>query len=493
MRRSLMASLMAVLTLGSSACTALVTPASAPAEPTGAMPSWQSASPTAAASRPAPDTSALAAVPRTTPVRGRATRITDVDGDGRPDIVWSDPSEAVAVAYGNGRVQSVDPASLGVTRGSDQLTAFGSDVAVGDLNRDGFSDVVAVDASGSVREKDVTAVWVLWGGEDGLSVRRAEVLATAPAWSGPVAVIAQPTPVVALSTREGRRGNGTVRLYPVRGDGRLGTYRLLGQDAAGLHGRIDKVATSNFGELLAASGDRLVIGDPAYLDTPTSAADGALWVLRLRAGLRFDAVKVTRAGLGLKRGTRFTESFVRSVSVLGDRVVVGSDQGWAGHESAGSVTTFTVEARAGELRVGGAAEFTKDSPGVPGTAGRTDLWGARVQAVELCDGVPGALVLGGADSGVDGEKETMYGTIVSVPFAQASTCPGQLLASGVDSGRAPLAVARTHPSGTPGELPVVSLANPLQLQVGWPGASSVLDLTGRAGVPGLVVLAAPAA
>jgi len=216
-------------------------------------------------------------------------------------------------------------------------------------------------------------------------------------------------------------------------------------------------------------------------------------VLRLTSGLTFDAVKVTRSSLGLKRGTRDVESFVRSVSILGDRVVVGSGQSWAKHEGAGSVTSFWVVAEATGMRVADTIEVAKDSPGVPGTAGPNQGWGSKVQAIMLCDGVPGALVQADADSGVDSERETTYATIVSVAFASASSCPGQLLASGVDSALTAIGVARTDPSGTANELPVVGSADPLQLRIGWLGATTLLDLSVVESVSAVYTPAAPAA
>jgi len=102
-------------------------------------------------------------------------------------------------------VQSVTAADLGLTGGADGVTAFGSAIAVGDLNRDGFTDVVTTDASASAGDQDVTAIWVRWGSTDGVSADRAEVVGSAPAWSGRLAVVALPEPVLALGTSEHRR------------------------------------------------------------------------------------------------------------------------------------------------------------------------------------------------------------------------------------------------------------------------------------------------
>ena len=64
---------------------------------------------------------------------------------------------------------------------------------------------MTTDASASAGDQDVTAIWVLWGSTDGISADRAEVVATAPTWSGRLAVVALPEPVLALGTSEHRR------------------------------------------------------------------------------------------------------------------------------------------------------------------------------------------------------------------------------------------------------------------------------------------------
>ncbi len=126
-------------------------------------------------------------VPTAAPDRPtRPTRINDVDGDGRLDVVFVDPGEisttegdgagrpgSVQVLFGDGKLQQVTTVEL-----HDRLfedSAFGSGLVVGDLNRDGYADIVvsdqfALDYRGRV--------WALWGSAAGISAARTTVLAT---------------------------------------------------------------------------------------------------------------------------------------------------------------------------------------------------------------------------------------------------------------------------------------------------------------------------
>jgi hypothetical protein len=407
------------------------------------------------------------------------------------DIVWSGytPGEdyRVQVAFGDGRIQSLGAADVGDVPGPDGVNGFGADLVVGDLNRDGFADIVVGDPLATVDGKTVTSLWALWGAADGISATRATLLGTAPALSTGLTFVPLPEPVLALGTDEHR--SGSVRLYPVAADGSLGRHRLITLATPGISGRIDPVAGSNFGQALAASGRLLVISDPNQFVGGIDA--GAVWVLNMLPGLTFRAAKATQNGSGMPDIGEEGDDYGESVSVLGDRVVVGvPGESWRGHESAGAVAAFRVRLVGGTPRLSDAVQVTQDSPGVPGVAQASAAFGWRVQATLLCQGVPGALVFTDFDSGH--VEDASFGTVSSVPFRDAGSCKAQRLATWVSGVRQPLTVVRTRPEGTSGELPAVGQREEHQLGFGWPGSQRVVDVGGPDKV-GIDLLAAPAA
>lgn len=471
-------------------------PHQAPADPAGVPRSSLSPTPIVTTALPTATTDNSSADPSPTPITARTTtgrstpsRINDIDGDGRVDVAWSGFSSAsvykVQVAFGDGRVQSIGAADVGEQLTPDTTTIFGAMIVVADLNRDGYSDIVATDPFIRYRGEDVTTIWALWGGPDGISGKRATLLTRAP-WSAySLAFVPLPEPVLALGTGEDRCGS--VRLYPVRADGSLGRHRLLTLQTPGIEGGPDIVGGTNFGRGLAASGNLLVLGDEAH----GRVEAGAVWVLHMLPGLAFKALRVTQDSPGMPDRAESRDGYGVAVSILGDRVVVGvPGESWAGHEGAGAVASFRIRLVNGQPRAYDGTQVTQDSGGIPGTATTQQIFGNQVQATILCDGVPGALVHTAADSGVG--DETLFGTVSSVPFDHASRCPGVVLATWVRDGRRPLSVARTDPAGSVGELPVVGLQDEYRLGIGWPARQDVVGPLGADAVA-VEVLAVPAA
>ena len=472
-------------------------PHQTPADPASAPPTSSPSSPaTATTAIPTASSGSSSADPSPTPITARSTighskpsRINDIDGDGRVDIVWSGFNSAsvheVQVAFGDGRVQAISATDVGEQVAADATTIFGAMIVVADLNRDGYADIVATDPFVTYKGKDVTTIWALWGGPDGISGKRATLLTRAP-WSAySLAFVPLPEPVLALGTDEHRCGS--VRLYPVRADGSLGRHRLITLLTPGIEGEPDIVGGTNFGRGLAASGNLLVLGDEAH----GRVEAGAVWVLHMLPGLAFKALRVTQDSPGMPDKAESRDAYGVAVSILGDRVVVGvPGESWPGHEDAGAVASFRVRLVNGQPRAYDGVQMTQDSAGVPGTATTQQIFGTHVQATILCDGVPGALVQTAADSGVG--DETLFGTVSSVPFDHASGCPGVVLATRVRDGRQPLSVARTDPAGSAGELPVVGLQDENRLGIGWLPRQDMVGPLGADPV-GVEVLAVPTA
>lgn len=416
---------------------------------------------------PAPAAAAPASHPTSVP-----TRINDIDGDGKVDIVGiagpdSGPP-AVAVVFGDGRIQSVSATQLGDRLHDD--STFGIGLAVGDLNSDGYADIVVSDSSGPRNYRGI--VWALWGSPRGISAKRSTVLArggTSDLFGRALAFIPSPEPVLAVGDRASRAGG--VSLFPVRSDGTLGAPHRITIGSPGIVGAA--APDSGFGESLAASGDLLVVGAAG-----AGPASGAAYVLQLQSGLRYWATRVMEGSRGVPGRPGRASAFGRSVSVLGDRVAIGSDDRVGFHDDAGAVQVVRVERTGHGLRIHPGRRLTQASPGVPGRPGNEHDFGTDVLVTKLCAGTYGALVAA-TDRGP-----------FAVPFSHAPTCPGRRLDTHHGSGNPAFTIVRTRPSGTVGEAFAVMDENTLSVFAGTTQTDT--DLGGTP-AEGLRTLAPPAA
>ncbi len=411
----------------------------------------------------------------------KATRINDIDGDGRLDLVFVDrgteqedegPSRpgSVQVLFGNGKVQHVTYAELGRPKSNE--SELGQGLVVGDLNQDGYADVVVSDPNADPGSSG--AVWAIWGSPTGISASRTTVLIRGrdlDAVGGSIAFIPLPEPVLAISSAVNSTGPpGYVDLYRVTRDGRLGAHRRVAIGSPGIAGAAPPDA--GFGWSLAASGDLLVIGAPGA--GPVQDA-GAAYILQLLPGLKYWATRVLQGSKGVPGTPEKSDGMGTSVSVLNDRVAIGVPyERLRGHEFAGAIQLLRVERTTRGLRVHPGRLVTQASAGVPGELGTNHFLGAEVLVTRLCGRGYGVLT---GESGTD--------RVLSVPFSPGPCSGGwvspQDATTGIDPARAvwpPFSIFRDVPSGSDKDRPVIAVGRST-VTIGWPGEVTTTNLTGR--------------
>lgn len=334
------------------------------------------------------------------PAKDSPTAIADIDGDGRPDLVVVDrggptgePADrregSVQVALSSGDIQRWTMSDLGLP--SADSTNFGAGRLVVDLNLDGYADLLVSDPTPTEADSR-GAVYVLWGGPDGLSPGRFATLAAGPeasftGWS--MALVPQPRRVLAVGTQHATGGG--VALYPVGDDGSLGEPRLIDLDSPGIPG--GRTKGNEFGSVLSASGNTLAIGDPGATIEQAPRA-GAVTLLRL-SNDGYTAERISQATEGVRGTPEAGDEFGWSVSLYRGLLAVGvPGEGLGTLDDAGRVHLFQVS----DTAVEPLPYATQDTDGIAGNSEAGDRFGESVTVFRPCDGTLGVLV------GVSGEE-----------------------------------------------------------------------------------------
>lgn len=366
------------------------------------------------------------------------SRITDVNCDGVPDIVFGTVTAvaadgapwragSVTVRYGaSDQVQVVDQLALG-DQPAEAGGRFGGSVVAGDLNRDGCSDVVVGDAEAGMD----APVWALWGSPDGIGANHAtRLLSGEPGLGYQLAFVPLPSPVLVVGSNDGPR------LYPVAADGTLGTYRLLALKSRTRHGDFPD---DSYGEALSSFGDLLVVSSPQY-DDEGAGFGGEVWVVRLLPGLEHRATWIGQDSPGVPGSYRLGDGFGLAVSLFDGYLAIGEPgarrRGVAG---SGRVHLFRVKGSTGAPRVTYLRSIDADSARVDTSLPRAQF-GNGVMVYRPCEGAHGVLVQIGSQYGGPAWA-------LSVPIPPTGECEARVVANSL-TGWAPIGISRRRLDGT---------------------------------------------
>ncbi|MFE7074474.1 FG-GAP-like repeat-containing protein [Streptomyces sp. NPDC057620] len=386
----------------------------------------------------------------------------DFNGDGHRDLAIGAPYKAVNGAEAAGSVVVSFGSAAGLTTRKVELTQssagvpgtpedsdhFGMSIAGGDLDSDGYADlVVGADGEDVGAYEGQGSVTILWGGAEPFTTSTTTTVDNPHQWQGhgldvavgdftgdsaadlaviePNAVavykggssrVTQPTSAYTLTVPGAQLLNWEAAVGDVNGDGRddlavtgdPGTGRPGTDIYTGQEGRPNRIQRVQDGDTAVALGD--IDGD-GFADMATSLtwpdtfsiadpSNGAGYVtVRYGSLTGFgDPVTLHQDSTGVPGANEDGDGWGSSVAIgdiTGDgraELVVGANGEWLGDlENAGDVTVF--RGSAAGVSQSGVVRISQDTAGVPGAAETDDLFGAQVRIADYDNNGKGDLAV----------------------------------------------------------------------------------------------------